>query len=770
MRVASLILDIPTQSIDSLFYYEVPEDMSDAAIGCAASVPFGGRPAIGYIVRIEQLEASEIASLGLKADKLKPIDSIVSKPFFDEDGAACALHLADSCIAPLSTCIRLFTPPGGVPRVVRDGRGWRIDQPEVAEVDDRYVSLTDEGREYVPRKGASRQQAIIEALRSGELRVTELRVEFGSVSQALNALEKRGLVKIEHRRRTRGTAFSGNDAQWSYGQLALDERELTEGQTRALEAIEGARANPDGGVVLLDGVTGSGKTEVYLRAIERVLASGGRVIVLIPEISLTPQTVARFRGRFGDRIAVMHSRMSHGERFDQWDLIHSGAAKVIIGARSALFTPVSNLGMIIIDEEHETSYKQDSAPRYHARDVALWMAKRNGIPLVLGSATPSIEALYACATDSHWTRTVLPERANGKPLPPVEVVDMAAEFRGGSRAMFSQRLVADLRATLEAGEKAILLLNQRGFAKFVLCRDCGFVPECPHCATSLTYHDTDGLLICHHCGHAERLQPRCPRCQSPYMKLFGAGTQRVEAELRTLVNGFGLPEVRVIRMDSDTTRKKGSHRALLEEFMAPGAAVLLGTQMIAKGLDFEDVTLVGVINADTMLKVPDFRSGEATFDLLEQVAGRAGRAELPGKVVVQTYWAESSAIRAAATHNRAIFLRDELPKRKALHYPPYVRIANIVVWGKSAADVKREACKISDELQDMLSRMAPAGWTLLPATPCALSKLRNMYRWHIVLKAPPSANIAAMLSPYFKKRKPDPEVRAAVDIDPMNMV
>ena len=267
MRVASLILDIPTQSIDSLFYYEVPDDMADAAVGCAASVPFGGRPAIGYIVNIEVLEPSELESRGLKAGKLKPIASIASKPYFDEDGAACALHLANSCIAPLSTCIRLFTPPGGVPRVVRDGHGWRIEQPEVAEVDDRYVSLTDAGRDYVPRKGASRQQAIIDALRAGELRVTELRVEFGSVSQALNTLERRGLVTIEHRRRTRGHTPSETDTRWSYGQVALGEQALTQGQAHALAAIEQARANPDGGVVLLDGVTGSGKTEVYLRAI-----------------------------------------------------------------------------------------------------------------------------------------------------------------------------------------------------------------------------------------------------------------------------------------------------------------------------------------------------------------------------------------------------------------------------------------------------------------------------------------------------------------------
>ena len=562
----------------------------------------------------------------------------------------------------------------------------------------------------------------------------------------------------------------GEEARWQYGRVALDTPQLTEGQQHALSAIQEAVARADGSVVLLDGVTGSGKTEVYLRAIQPVLAAGKRVLVLVPEISLTPQTVARFRGRFGDRVAVMHSRMGQGERYDQWDYIRSGMAKVVVGARSALFTPLSNIGMILIDEEHATSYKQDSAPRYHARDVALWMARRHGATLVLGSATPSIESLYQCATREEWRRIVMPERVNKRPLPPVEVIDMAAEFRDGSRAMFSRRLISLLREVLSAEQKAILLLNQRGFAKFVLCRDCGFVPECPHCATSLTYHESEGLLLCHHCGHAEHMPPRCPKCASPYLRLFGAGTQRVEAELRALVAGFGIPDARIVRMDADTTRTKGSHQALLEEFMAPGAAVLLGTQMIAKGLDFEDVTLVGVINADTMLKVPDFRSGEATYDLLEQVAGRAGRAALDGRVIVQTYWSQSTAIQAVCAHDRRIFLRDELPKRKALRYPPYVRMANVLVWGKKAAEVQREAEEIYRRLVEVLECACIHDWVMLPATPCALSKLRNTYRWHIVVKAPVDTDISQVLEPYFRERRTSPSVRAAIDIDPISML
>ncbi len=389
--------------------------------------------------------------------------------------------------------------------------------------------------------------------------------------------------------------------------------------------------------------------------------------MLVPEISLTPQTVARFRGRFGDTVAVMHSRMSAGERYDQWDFIRSGAARVVVGARSALFTPLANLGLIVIDEEHEGSYKQDSAPRYHARDVAVWMARRAGAAVVLGSATPSIEALHACAKNPSGIRWSLPERANGKPLPEVQVVDMAKEFSGGSRSMFALPLARALAEELAAGRKAVLLLNQRGFAKFLLCRECGFVPECPSCSTSLTYHERGNFLICHHCGYRIPTPPVCPECGSPYLKKFGAGTQRVEAELRVLFDempGVG-PGVPIVRMDADTTSGKGAHQRLLEEFAAADAAVLLGTQMIAKGLDFEDVTLVGVINADTMLKLPDYRASERTFDLVEQVAGRAGRAELPGRVLVQTYEADAPAIRAAAG------LRPRpVPARRAAEAPP----------------------------------------------------------------------------------------------------
>ena len=780
MKLASVILDIPTQALDAPYTYAVPEEAGDQPIevGCAVLVPFGPRQAVGFIIGIEERAEGDWPA-GLDPAKLKGIVRAVSRPYFDEEGAACAQWLSERYIAPLSSCVRLFTPPGGVPRMVRaQGGYWRLEEPTVGEVDDRWVVPGPALADFEPRKNAVKQASIAAALERGELRVAELTAEFGAVSSPLKALEKQGVVRIEHRRRMRGMAEGSAGSAPSADSAAVPsftpspKPPLTRGQADALAAIDAARSRGAGEVVLVDGVTGSGKTEVYLQAIEAALAAGRTACVLVPEISLTPQTVARFRGRFGDLVAVMHSRMSQGERYDQWDFIRSGAARVVVGARSALFTPLSNLGLIVIDEEHEGSYKQDSAPRYHARDVAVWMARRAGAAVVLGSATPSIEALHACAKNPSWHQVSLPERANGKPLPEVQVVDMAKEFSGGSRSMFALPLARALEEELAAGRKAVLLLNQRGFAKFLLCRECGFVPECPSCSTSLTYHERGNFLICHHCGYRIPTPPVCPECGSPYLKKFGAGTQRVEAELRVLLDEMpGVdPGVPIVRMDADTTSGKGAHQRLLEEFAAADAAVLLGTQMIAKGLDFEDVTLVGVINADTMLKLPDYRASERTFDLVEQVAGRAGRAELPGRVLVQTYEADAPAIRAAAAYDRALFLRDELPKRRLLGYPPYVRMANVLVWSKDEPAVRRVAAELQAALEEAVRDFGGDGWSVLPATPCVLAKLRGTYRWHIVVKCPADADLSDALLPLFRRRKPDRDANVAVDVDPDDLL
>lgn len=763
--------------------YKTDTDAQDFAleVGCAVLVPFGHRSAVGFVVEITPLGAHDPFPQGIKPYKLKEIKQVLSKPYFTEIGARCASFMAQRYVAPFSSSIRLFMPPGGIPRMEYIEGSWQLTKPLIHEVDERWVVRLDAADSFVPRKGAVKQQRVLEALRQGDLRVSELTAEYGSVASTLTSLEKKGVIRIEQRRRLR----SPQDQSEVFSARTKPKPALTEDQRCALSVIEKAALTHAGEVVLIDGVTGSGKTEVYLCAIERALEQGRGAIVLVPEISLTPQTVARFRGRFGDRVAVLHSRMSQGERYDQWDAIRSGVAQVVVGARSALFAPLKQVGIIVIDEEHESSYKQDQAPRYVTRDVACWLAREHGAVMVLGSATPSLEALERCASDPCWHRVEMPNRANGKPLPTIEVVDMAREFGGGNRSMFSRALQNALFDVLEKKEKAVLMLNQRGFAQFLLCRDCGFVPSCISCSTSLTYHEREGKLVCHHCGFEQRVPLTCPRCGSPYLKRFGAGTQRVEAELRSLLADVSCD---IIRMDADTTSRKGDHQRLLEQFAKPGAAVLLGTQMIAKGLDFDEVTLVGVINADTMLKLPDFRSAERTFDLIEQVAGRAGRAEKPGVVIVQTYSAQDPAIRAAARYDRQLFLDKELELRKGLGYPPFVRLANVLVWGKDEDKVKQVAHSLYADLSDLIPRAGTLdsqagvpgsqagtldsqdGWLLLPPTPCVLERLKGAWRYHLVIKAPPQSNIADFVGAYFRKRKPEQGVRVSIDIDPINLL
>jgi len=534
---------------------------------------------------------------------------------------------------------------------------------------------------------------------------------------------------------------------------------LSAGQQAALRAISDAIGG-GGDVVLLDGVTGSGKTEVYLRAIEQVINDGGSACVLVPEISLTPQTVGRFRSRFGDDVAVLHSRLSIGERFDQWDRVSRGDARIVVGARSALFAPLDRLRLIVIDEEHESSYKQGSSPRYHARDVAVQLARAHGAALVLGSASPSMESRHRCDT-GEWRRVFLPERVAGSGLPDVKVVDLAAEFATGNRSMFSRELASALCAVREANEKAVLFLNRRGFASFLLCRECGYVPGCNSCSISMTYHDTGSRLACHHCGSTRPVPATCPKCGSPYLRQFGAGTQRVETELSAMCPGWP-----IVRMDADTTKGKGAHERGLAAFESLDSGVLLGTQMIAKGLDYPDVTLVGVISADVTLNLPDFRAGERTYQLLEQVAGRAGRGPRGGRVVVQTYWPEHAAIRAAASHDPALFYAPEAALRASMGYPPFGRLANILVRGRLRGAVAVHAQAVATALADSL----PNSWHVLGPSPCPIGRLKGVWRWHVLVKAPEDSEISHLVGETLKTISTPRDVTIGVDVDPVDLL
>ncbi len=747
MRVAQVIVDIPTRELDRPFDYLVPEAIDGVEVGSCVLVDFANRPAVGYVVGI---------SAHSDRSKLKALIAVLGGPFFQDSASALAEWIAAEYACPLSAALRLFTPPGGTPKAVRtereSGGVWELRRAGVGPVDDRWVHITSAGREYAPRKNATAQRAVLDALSEGPVRAAELTADLGAVTGSLRALEAAGAIAIERRRRTREALVRERPAPRHSA--------LTDGQTRALEAISQAEGRADGSVVVVEGVTGSGKTEVYLRAIENVVASGRSACVLVPEVSLTPQTVGRFRSRFGDDVAVLHSRLAPGERYDQWDLVRTGAARIVVGARSALFAPFNDLGLIVIDEEHEFSYKQSSSPRYHARDVAAKMVELTGATLVLGSASPSMETISRCDS-GEWTRVALPDRVTGKALPPVTVVDMSAEFADGHRSMFSRPLIGALEEVARRRDKAVLFLNRRGFASFLLCRECGYVPECDSCSTSLTYHEVGARLACHHCGATRPVPATCPRCSSPYLRQFGAGTQRVEAELASL-----LPDLPVVRMDADTTKGKGGHERALAQFEAHDTAILLGTQMIAKGLDYPEVTLVGVINADTTLHLPDFRAGERTYQLLEQVAGRAGRGERHGRVIVQTYWPDHPAIQAASRHAPEVFYQEEKAVRAELGYPPFGRLANILFWGGDKAAVAEMASAWSDALTIRL----PGEWSLLGPSPAPISRLKGAWRWHLLVKAPLGAGLAPVLAAVERDMPKDRSVTHAIDIDPVDLL
>jgi primosomal protein N' (replication factor Y) (superfamily II helicase) len=534
---------------------------------------------------------------------------------------------------------------------------------------------------------------------------------------------------------------------------------LTSAQQTAITPILQAIEDVLHQVFLLYGVTGSGKTEIYLQSIQEVLNKGKEAIVLVPEISLTPQMVNRFKGRFGDRVAVLHSGLSAGEKYDEWRKIQRKEVTVVVGARSAIFAPFENLGIIIIDEEHETSYKQEETPRYHARDVAIERARKYRCPVVLGSATPSLET-FARAQKGVFQLLNLPIRMNNQALPAVEIVDMREELRSGNRSMFSTVLFEKLQERIAKKEQTVLFLNKRGHSSFVMCRDCGYVMNCPHCEISLTYHKSNHQMKCHYCGYESRVPSICPECTSEHIRYFGTGTQKVEEELGKL-----LPEAQVIRMDVDTTSRKGSHERLLKEFEEGKADILLGTQMIAKGLDFPNITLVGVLSADTMLHLPDFRSSEKTFQLLTQVSGRAGRHELPGEVIIQTYTPEHYSIELAGKQDYDLFYNREMMMRKVHKYPPFYFIALITVSHQQLMAAVSATEKITSYVQSRVSD----GTVVLGPVASPIPRINDRYRYQCLIKYKREPELSSTLKKVldqYQQAATTTGLQVAVDMNP----
>ena len=697
-----------------LFDYAIPEALRGRVQpGCRVRVPFGRRSVTGVVVRL-----SDQAGV----PKTKPIASLVdATPPLSTDMLSLGMWMAERyCCGPGEALSALLpTTAKGVPRLQRIAR--LVVPPEEAK---RLA-------EDIKRKAPRQAEALLALTERSPAGVTELRITHGVKPPAVLALADKGLVEIAE------LPVSHRPRVDMVHHTPVPEK-LTAAQQNALSAIEAAE--PGGGAFLLHGVTASGKTEVYLRAIEKTLAAGRTAICLVPEISLTPQALDRFTHRFGDAVAVRHSRLTPAESRDEWERVRSGKAKVVVGARSAVFAPLADLGLIVIDEEHETSYKQEDAPRYHAREVALRRAASCGATVILGTATPSMES-YNHALEGRLTRLVLPQRVDGWPPPTVEVVDMRQQWRGGGgagggarsddvRGFLSEKLQGALEDTLRRGRQAMLFLNRRGLSTFVHCPACGWHAACPVCLVSYTYHRNKGLR-CHYCGRKEKLPTNCPSCGCGSLRYSGAGAQKVETELRKL-----FPAIRVARMDSDAMRARHAFEDTLAAFRAKAIDVLVGTQMIAKGLDFPDVALVGIVSADTALRLPDFRSAERTFQLIAQMAGRGGRsggdgAADRGRVIVQTYEPEHYAIRCAAALDYEAFAEQELGYRREVGYPPYRRMVLVTMRGEDEARVEAAA----ERLTAAVSGLSAEQVEVLGPGPAPLAMIRGRHRWHLTLIA-----------------------------------
>ncbi|MDJ0723656.1 MAG: primosomal protein N' [Prochloraceae cyanobacterium] len=800
-----VLVDCP--GVEGLYTYSLPSDLAIEP-GDIVSVPFGTQQTGGIAIRIlESLPA------GLDPDRIKAVEDKIAGGLFSKSYWQLLEKIAKYYCSELIVAIRVALPPGLLGRSTRRIKLIPSAIPPGAEnfcsaIAAQILNLLksqkdgDYSSQYINRKirGASRglrelikrnwietyleppqksrpkqkkavtlvadrptadltprQREIFEILRQrgGELWLEELLKIAKTTSATVEALQKKDCVIIEQREILRlAREFDPKKDR---------PKQLNSAQEKAKRVITELQ---EYSIVLLHGVTGSGKTEVYLQAIAAVLQRGKSALVLVPEIGLTPQLSDRFRARFGDKVSIYHSKLSSGERYDTWRNTISGSAQIVIGTRSAIFTPLPNLGLIVLDEEHDNSFKQDrQAPTYNARTVAKWRAELENCPLVLGSATPSTES-WVTATEeisakSHYLS--LPERIGFRPLPEVEIVDMRQELQRGNRSIFSRKLQSALTEMHANQQQGILFISRRGHSTFVSCRSCGYVMECPHCDVSLSYHyageGTAKLLRCHYCNHTMLQPSNCPECQSPYLKFFGSGTQKVIQELK---NQFS--QLRCIRYDSDTTRTKGAHRSLINSFANQEADLLVGTQMLTKGLDLEGVTLVGVIAADGLLHRSDYRATERAFSLLTQVAGRAGRGKEPGKVILQTYSPEHPVIEAVKSHDYDSFINAELEARLALNYPPYGKLILIKLSGLESAEVQQTAAIFKDILSDRL----PEDCEILGPAPANIMRIARRYRWQILLKLPIEMGAEILNIKELRELCPR-SVSMTIDVDPINI-
>ncbi|GKU82420.1 primosomal protein N' [Niallia sp. NCCP-28] len=774
MTVAKVIVDVPAKQTDRPFDYLVPDHLEEMIQpGMRVIVPFGPRKVQGFVERLES--ESSFASLRKISE---PMDLV---PVLNKELLDLAEWLSIHTLCYKISAFQAMLPPALKAKYQRKikllAQKKAISESLHPLFSERSEILWEDALKTVSLSSIQKEvkngnlEVIYEVQsRANKKKIKHIysRLDEHELKMALESLNKqankqRTVIEyflkynqsIEQRLllselNTSSAVIKGLIEKGILGEQEVEmyrdpykEREfektfpltLTEEQMKVIKPIHGSIEDKEHEVFLLYGVTGSGKTEVYLQSIDKVLKKGEEAIVLVPEIALTPQMVNRFKGRFGDKVAVLHSGLSVGEKYDEWRKIQRKEVQVVVGARSAIFAPFENLGIIIIDEEHEMTYKQEENPKYHAKDVAVKRGLTHRCPVILGSATPSLES-FARAQKGVYTLLTLQKRMNNNPLPPVDIVDMREELREGNRSMFSRLLLEKLADRLKKKEQTVLFLNKRGHSSFVMCRDCGYVMKCPHCDISLTYHQYNNLMKCHYCGYEEPTAKICPECSSEHIRYFGTGTQKVEEELTKI-----MPEARVIRMDVDTTSRKGAHEKLLKQFQEGNADILLGTQMIAKGLDFPRITLVGVLSADTMLHLPDFRSSEKTFQLLTQVSGRAGRHELAGEVIFQTYTPEHYSIELSSQQNYDLFYSREMMIRKSHSYPPYYYITLITVSHEQLT----KAVSVTEQITRVARQKLLPNTVVLGPVASPISRIKNRYRYQCLIKYKQEPNLKTVL-------------------------
>lgn len=801
--IAKVIVDIPSKSVDFTFDYIIPIRLqSMIQIGMRVIVPFGPRTIQGYVMKITDQPDSNIDINKLK--EIKEIQDI--KPELTEELIQFTEWYNNYFVTKRISMLEVMLPSAIKAKYtkvfsIEDTNALPETLAGKFDSSGHYAFKAAQQNDDLTQIAPLLKQGIVSEVTLLLQNVNKKKqraicvVEGFNYDSVLNSLEKSKkqyelyafLLDEQHRIvllkdiEAMGYSKSSVDTLIRKGFVekydAVVERDpfetrvfeqdvkqhLTSDQQRAFEAISEKIHAHEQCTYLLHGVTGSGKTEVYLQTIEEVLNLNRQAMMLVPEIALTPQMVLRFKRRFGDEVAVLHSGLSKGERYDEWQKIRDGKARVSVGARSSVFAPFKNLGMIIIDEEHESSYKQEDYPRYHARDIAQWRSEYHQCPLILGSATPSLES-FARAEKGVYELLSLPNRVNQQALPEVEIVDMREELNSGNRSMFSNQLRDAIQQRLDNQEQIVLFLNRRGYASFMLCRDCGHVPQCPNCDISLTYHKSTDQLKCHYCGHQEVPPNQCPNCESEHIRQMGTGTQRVEELLQE-----AFQEARIIRMDVDTTSRKGAHEKLLNDFGSGKGDILLGTQMIAKGLDFPNITLVGVLNADTMLNLPDFRASERTYQLLTQVAGRAGRHEKEGQVLIQTYNPDHYAIKDVQENDYTAFFQKEMNYRKIGKYPPYFFLINFTIAHKEMKKVMEASKHIHKILLQHLTDKA----LVLGPSPAALSRINNEYRFQILVKykrEPALHEALKYLDDYYHDQYLKEKLSLKIDIAPQMMM